>query len=210
MAGKSDLRNRIVDTAIELAEAHSWESVRLYDIAGKVGIDLDQMRVHFREKEEIVEAWFDRADTAMLQEAAGADFLALSSGERLHRLIMAWLDALAAHRRVTRQMIAGKLEPGHLHIQVPGLMRISRTVQWIRESARRDATFIRRALEETALTGIYLTTFIYWMRDDSQDSERTRTLLTRLLARAERLSTLLFGRHGAANPTAGSTGDRVS
>ena len=192
MATKVNVRDRIVDTAIELAERNSWEAVRLHDVAAQLEITLDEVRHHFREKEDVIDAWFDRADSAMLKEAEAAGFLELTPRRRLHRLIMAWLGALAPHRKATRQMIYGKLEPGHIHIKIPGLMRVSRTVQWMREAARRDATYLRRALEETGLTTIYLTTFCCWMRDDSPESTRTSRLLDNCLAAAERLDRAVF------------------
>ena len=40
---------------------------------------------------------------------------------------------------ITRGMLAYKLEPGHLHLQLPGLVRVSRTVQWFREAAGEEA-----------------------------------------------------------------------
>lgn len=192
MESQADIRERIVDTAIAIAERSSWEAVRLHAVAAELGVTLDDIRQHFREKEELIDAWFDRADSAMLRAAQGPDFPELTPRQRLHRLIMAWLGALAAHRRVTRQMIHGRLEPGHLHIQIPSLMRISRTVQWLREAAFRDATYLRRALEETGLTTIYLMTFARWLHDDSQDSVSTRRFLDRALAMAERLDHAVY------------------
>ncbi len=200
MAAATELRDRIVDAAIELAEHRSWEAVRLHDVAAALGVSLDQVRQHFREKEDLTDAWFDRADGAMLCAAEAVDLQALPTRERLQRLIMAWLGALAPHRKVTREMIYGKLEPGHLHIQIPGLMRVSRTVQWIREAAHRDATDLRRAVEETALTTIYLMTFFYWMRDDSPGCAATSRFLERCLADAERLDRRIFGRPGTKSP----------
>jgi len=194
MAAAATLRDRIVDAAIELAEHRSWEAVRLHEVAAALDISLDQVRLHFREKEDLADAWFDRADSAMLRAAEAPEFQAQTTRERLQHLIVAWLAELAPHRKVTREMIYGKLEPGHLHIQIPGLMRVSRTVQWIREAAHRDATFLRRGLEETALTSIYLMTFFYWMRDDSPESAATHRFLERRLTGAETLNRRLFGR----------------
>ena len=184
-------REWIVDTALMLAERRSWEALRLHDVAAELGIALDDIRVLFREKEEIVDAWFDRADKAMLEDSAGTELAALSARERMHRLLMTWLGALAAHRQVTRQMIVNKLEPGHIHYQITGLLRVSRTVQWLREAASRDAVLPRRAIEETVLTSIYLATFMYWMNDGSEGATRTAKFLDRLLAGAERLERLL-------------------
>lgn len=202
------LGKSIVDTALDLAEQSSWEAVRLHDIADRLDLTLDTIRQYFAEKEALVEAWFDRADQAMLTAATADSFQDLSPRQRLHRLIMAWLEALAPHHRVTRQMILGKLEPGHLHIQIPGLLRVSRTVQWFREAAQRDGTHVRRALEETGLTTIYLLTFSCWLRDTSPDFEHTRRFLDRRLALAERLDRLVYDR-GCHHPAA-PDGDRAS
>lgn len=179
------LRDRIVDNTLTLAEQSSWEAVRLHQVAAALGITLDDVRAHFREKEDIVDAWFDRADAAMLAEAARPDVKALALRERLRRTLMAWLNSLAVHRRVTRQMIANKLEPGHVHYQFTGLLRVSRTVQWWREAGGCTARLPRRAFEEVGHTSIYLATFAYWMLDESQGSQRTAEFLNRLLGRAD-------------------------
>ncbi len=184
-------RNRIVEAALDLGEQQSWEAVRLHAVAEATGISLNKERLYFREKEDLVDAWFDRADSAMLQEAEAPDFQELSPRQRLHRLIMTWLATLAPYRNVTRQMIYGKMELGHVHIQIPGLMRVSRTVQWIREAAHLDATHVRRALEETGLTSIYLMTFFYWMKDNTPNSEKTSCFLDGLLGTTEKLDQLL-------------------
>ena len=77
-----DSAQRILDCARELAERSSWEAVRFYDVAVTAGLTLDDIRTHFRDKENLVEAWFDRADGAMLRGAASPGFLRLSTRGR--------------------------------------------------------------------------------------------------------------------------------
>ena len=190
------LREQIVSTALALGERTSWEQVTLHGVADELGIKLDQIRVYFPQKDDIVEAWFDRADHAMLTAATRREFRALNEEERVYSAVMGWLDALAPHRRLTGQMLLYKFEPGHFHLQALGIMRISRTVQWMREAARLDATGLQRVLEEAALTSVYLMVFARWLRDDSEDTSATRTLLRRLL------------RAGAPVMRALETGDR--
>lgn len=180
-------REAIVDAALACAERTSWEAVRLHQVAADLGVTLNEVRAHFREKEDIVDAWFDRADAAMLDIAARADWRRVPATVRLERVIMAWYDALAPHRRVTRQMILNKLEPGHVHYQINGLLRVGRIVQWMREAAGRSAPLAWRAFEETALTGLYLASFACWMYDDSPASARTRAFLRARLDAAGRL-----------------------
>ena len=179
--GADQLRDRILDCAVELAEAGSWESVRLRQVAEQLGIDLTDIHGYFGEKDQLIDAWFDRADRAALLASRTPGFDTLPPVARLETVILAWLDYLAPHRKVARQMIGAKAEFGHVHMQVPALMRISRTVQWFREAAGCSDSLPLRAIAESAHTGIYLLTFTHWMFDDSPGAERTRRLLHRLL-----------------------------
>jgi AcrR family transcriptional regulator len=192
------LADRILDTAVRLAEGSSWESVRLYHVATEMGMDLEVIHHFYRQKDDLVEAWYDRADRAMLADAALPDYLSLTTRERLHRSIMRWLMSMQRHRRVSRDMLMYKLELGHVHLQVLGLLRISRTVQWMLESAHRDAVHLHRVVEEIGLTNIYLASFTYWLFDDSNNAEKTRRLLDRFLHRAETVAKFLtpFSRNG--------------
>lgn len=186
---------QIVDTAVELAERHSWEGVRLHQVAEALGTDLNAVHRHFREKEELADAWFDRADAAMLHCAAEEAVAELPALERIETLIWAWLDRMEPHRRVTRQMILGKLEPGHLHVQIPAVLRVSRTVQWLREAAGRNAQGLHRGLEETVLSSLFVATFVSWLRDESPGFRRTRNRLHRGLRAARFLAGWVPGYH---------------
>ena len=186
-------RKRILDTALALAEREGWEPLRLHQIASECDAGLDEIRAHFREKDEIIDAWFDRADAAMLQCYDSGALEGLSPRERIRALILAWLEALAPYHRVTREMIAHKLEFGHIHVQFPAVLRISRTVQWVREGALLDAPLPRRALEETALTGLFVQVFLYWLRDRPPEFQDTRRWLDRGLQVLETLGGLVPG-----------------
>jgi hypothetical protein len=66
------------------------------------------------------------------------------------------------------------------------------------ESAHRDAVHLHRVIEEIGLTHIYLASFAFWLFDNSNDVEKTRRLLERLLGRAENVARFLtpFSRNG--------------
>ena len=106
--------------------------------------------------------------------------------ERLHFAISTWLDCLATHRIIARQMLKYKLEFGHVHLQLLGLMRISRTVQWIRQACICDASDTKRIIEEVVLSSVYVMTFGYWLWDSSENQHRTRDKLTEWLRKAEK------------------------
>jgi len=84
-------------------------------------------------------------------------------------------------------MLLGKLYPGHPHYVVGLVLRLSRTVQWLREAARLDAPLPRRQIEEIGLTWLFVGTVVVWARDTSINQLRTREFLARRLGEADRL-----------------------
>lgn len=172
---------QILDTALQLADVCGWERLHLFEVAAALEIGLDDIAHQYRDKDDLVEAWFDRADQAMLGYARNPELHHLNAEQRLEGCLLAWLDSLAAHRAVTAQMLLYKLEPGHIHLQVLGLMRISRTVQWWREAAGRQSLHLRRIIEETLLTNAYLRSFVHWLRHPEEDAAEFRAFLRRQL-----------------------------
>lgn len=197
-------RKRIVDAALRVAVRDGWERLRLHQVAAECDAGLDDIRRHFPEKDDLIDAWFDRADQAMLRRFDRGALDGLSPRERIRTSILTWLDTLAPHHRVTREMIAHKLEFGHFHVQFPAILRISRTVQWIRETALLDAPLPRRALEETAMTALFVKIFLRWLRDQPPEFAATHRWLDRGLDVLETAGRLVpGGRFGGDEPESG-------
>jgi len=178
-------RSAILEVALQLAEKSSWDRIHLFEVAREMGVGLADIHRHFPNKDALVEAWFDLADAALLRLAQTPGWLQLPQRQRLQFAYTAWLDALAGHRRLTREMIGYRLQPEHVHLQVRGLLRISDTVQWIREVAMVPEVGWRRETVETVLTSIFLTVFTRWLFDESPGARRTQVLLERLLRTAD-------------------------
>ncbi|MEE2000164.1 TetR/AcrR family transcriptional regulator [Alkalimonas sp. MEB108] len=156
-------RQTILQQAMFLAEHSDWESIRLRDVATGMNIPLLEIHQHFSQKDDLVDAWFDLADQAMLACQQQPDFEHNSAQDKLLTAMMQWLNAMASHRKVTRQMLYYKLEPGHIHLQAAALLRISRTVQWLREIADLKAQNVKRIEQELALTALFTSGFVRWL-----------------------------------------------
>ncbi len=115
-----DLRERIVDTALALAEEKgSWSAVRLHDVARRLSVPTPQILEHYRDLDAVADAWFLRALKAMVGPKP-ADFLDYPEWRRIEICLTTWFDALAEHRRVSAQMLRGKLHFSHPHHWVHG------------------------------------------------------------------------------------------
>jgi AcrR family transcriptional regulator len=182
----TDGADRIVDQAIGLAEERGWDNVRLHDVAERLGLSLAEVAGEFRDLDAIANAWFARARDEMLRTPA-AEPPGMPPPERLEMAIMAWFDALAAHREVTSEMLGQKLYLSHPHHWVPMIFDLSRLIHWFLDAARIRSTGRRRQLAEIGLTATFLWTLRVWLRDDSEGQERTRAFLRRRLAIADRL-----------------------
>lgn len=178
------MQQQILDNALQLAAKTSWEQLTLQQVALARQISLADIYYHFQTKDQLVDAWFDRADVAMLSAQISAE---LPAKERLQQAIQHWLAALAPYHKLSGQMLLYKLEPGHIHLQLGGVLRISRTVQWLREAAGLTASGVARIGQELALTSLFVAVFIYWLNDSSPAQQRSLALLQRKLQCADAL-----------------------
>ncbi|HJN23344.1 MAG TPA: TetR/AcrR family transcriptional regulator [Rhodospirillales bacterium] len=190
---QKDIKTRIVDAALHIAEENGWEGVRLCQVAEKLNIPLAGLHGHFRDLDAVADAWLGRGLDAMLA-SRDKNFAACETRERLRILLLGWFDGLAGHRRVTGQMLAVKMYPPHPHHWAPMIFNLSRLIQWLRDAAGLDAGGRRRQVEEISLTAIFLATLVVWACDGTPDQERTRRFLDRRLGRADKTMACLFGR----------------
>ena len=175
---------RILDTTLDIADDMGWGRLRLRQVAARLNLSMADIRKHYRDKDAIADAWFARADAAMLAKR-GKGFARLSATDRLYRVITAWLDALAPYRGVTGEMLGEKLYPGHPHHTLALVWTLSRTVQWIRDAAHLDAGGRRKQVEEIGLTALFAATVFLWLRDETVGQQRTHAFLANRLADAD-------------------------
>lgn len=178
-------KDLILDTCLELAAQSSWSSLRFFDVADKLGVKLAEIQSLVRQKDDVAELLFDRADAAMMDSVNSEEFYDLPVKNRLFIVITAWLDALAPHKSIVVDIMKYKLEFGHVHLQAHGVTRVSRTVQWFMEAAKLNTTGLRRTVEEVVITSIYLKTFAAWLLEPENNHEKSKETLKNLLNRSE-------------------------
>ncbi|MGH6661873.1 MAG: TetR/AcrR family transcriptional regulator [Rhodospirillales bacterium] len=179
-------RALILEAALTLAEDKGWQEVSFTRLGRRLGMTLAELRRHYRDLDAIADAWFRRAQDALLAPTP-AGFRERPAKQRLEFLMLRWFDALAPHRRVTAEMLAGKLWLFHPHHYVPMVFNLSRLIQWLRDAAGLTAQGIRRQAEEIGLTLTFVVTLAVWCRDETDGQARTRAFLAARLDQADAL-----------------------
>lgn len=205
MAARASLESRIVDAAMERARSVGWGNVRLHDVADALDRSLADVRRRFRDLDAVADAWFARADAAMLAVRERREFAALTPRERLSAVMWRWFESQSAYRDVVRDMLAARLYPGHPHHNVALALALSRTVQWVREAAHLDGTGRRRQVEEIGLSALFVATVVLWLRDTSDGQAKTRRFLERVLSGADRSMAALFPGSSRGRPASRSS-----
>jgi AcrR family transcriptional regulator len=157
-----DLPDLIVDAALASAEERGrWSAVRLHDVAERLSISTARVLDHYRDLDAVADAWFLRGLKAMVGPKP-PDFLQQPEWRRIEVCLLAWFETLAVHRRVSAQMLRGKLHFSHPHHWVPLIFNLSRTIHWLREAAQLPAEYgtEKAQREEVGLTALFIAALI--------------------------------------------------
>lgn len=173
---------RVLDAALALAAESGWYDTSMRALARRLDVGLDALAERYADPDAIADLAFARARDAML---ALPPSRAEAPRIRVERAMLAWLDALAPHRRVAAEMLRAKLHPSHPHHWAKLPFHLSRLIWWLREAAALEASGKRRQAEEIALSAVFLAMLAAWICDSGKDQARSRALLARLLERAE-------------------------
>ncbi len=153
----------VLDAALALADDVGWRQVTARAIGSRLGGGPDLVLVHYRDLDEVADAWFRRALAAA---AATPVDEALPFDERLARVFGRWLDALAPHRQASLAMLQAKLYASHPHHWIPLVFSLSRLVQWMLDVAGCRAGGRRRQATEVAVSALVPVALWRWRRGD--------------------------------------------
>lgn len=185
MSKKGLTAEQVLDTALLLAEQSSWQNLQLHDIATALDTPLITIHEFYPDKEALSNAWFARAETRMLKVTEQENFYQQSVAERLKVLIIRYIKALAEHKRVTKEMMSQTLSPRQLGSQLPALMQLHKTVEWMQQAAHGKHDSPIGLVEETGLMGILVMSLLYWTQDNSPHDFRTKNFIHERMSNAE-------------------------
>lgn len=162
----------LLDKALASADRVSWQAFSLKAFAREIDMPLAKLHLVFPTKNHLLNAWFDQAKVVGLKQALGHQG---DSYDCIAAIIQGWLEHLARHKHLTRQMIRFQLQPGQLHRQLAELLRIHDFTQAIVLNLADKPK--RLVIKKVALGLSLVSIFIAWLLDNSEEQKKALAIL---------------------------------
>jgi ubiquinone biosynthesis protein COQ9 len=154
-----------------------WGEAALAMAAGALGVPADRARLAFPGgAPEMIDAWFDWVDKAMLAAFPPERIAELKIRDRIRTLLLFRLETLAPHREALRRALAILASPKH----APKAAALAwRSADRIWRLAGDSATDFNHYSKRAILIGVYGSTTMVFLDDESEDLAETRAFLDR-------------------------------
>lgn len=154
-----------------------WSESALARSAGELGVPADRARLAFPGgAAEMIDAWFDGLDTAMLAAFPPERIAALKVRERIRDLVLFRLETMAPQRESLRRALAILAMPHHA---LRGARLAWRSADRMWRLAGDAATDFNHYSKRAILAGLYGATLLVFLDDDSEGLAATRAFLDR-------------------------------
>jgi len=172
-----ELRAALAPLLAGHAAFDGWSSEALARAAQELGVPADRARLAFPGGQAgMVDAWFDSIDIAMAEAFPPERIAALKVRERIRDLILFRLIAIQPQREALRRALAILAMPRNAFA---GARLAWRSADRIWRLAGDTATDFNHYSKRTILIGVYGSTSLVFLDDDSENLTETRAFLDR-------------------------------
>jgi ubiquinone biosynthesis protein COQ9 len=190
-----ELREAIAPLLGSHAAFDGWNERALDMAAAELGVPGPRARLAFRGGAvDMIDAWFDWVDRSMLEAFPPERIAALKIRQRIRDLILFRLNLLRPHREALRRALA--------MLAMPQNGRATGRLAWrsadrIWRLAGDTATDYNHYTKRTILIGVYASTTLVFLDDETEEMADTRLFLDRRIddvMQFERVKARLVGR----------------
>ena len=175
-----------------------WGEAALAMAAGELGVPADRARLAFPGgAAEMVDAWFDWVDKAMLEAFPAETIAPMKIRDRIRNLLLFRLQLLAPHREALRRALAILALPRNAP-RAAGLAWRSADRIW--RLAGDQAADFNHYSKRAILIGVYGSTTMIFLDDASEDLAETRAFLDRRIEEVMRFEKAKARWKGRAGP----------
>ncbi len=182
---RSPERDAALDALLPLVPFEGWTMTALRHGLRDAGLDPEDADLLFPGGTlDLIEAHSDLADRRMEAVGAAPEFAAMRLPAKVRGLIAARLERSRGDRDAIRRALGILALPRNAMLAA-GI--VARTVDTIWHAAGDRSADFSWYTKRAILTGVYSSTLLFWLRDESDDHEATLAFLDRRLAGVARL-----------------------
>ncbi|MET0369757.1 MAG: COQ9 family protein [Sphingobium sp.] len=171
-----EIRAVLAPVVAHHAAFDGWRQAAVRQSATDKGIDPDIAALAFKGAMDMIDAWFAWIDSAMLDALPAETLGGLSIRKRITALVEARLTLLAPDREALRRAMAVMAMPAN----APRAAKLGwRAADRMWRAAGDAATDFSHYTKRTTLAGVYATTLLVFVDDESADWADTRAFLAR-------------------------------
>ncbi|WP_239137763.1 TetR/AcrR family transcriptional regulator [Sphaerisporangium rufum] len=190
--GGEKTRDVIVETALRLFRERGYEATTMRAIAAEAGVSVGNAYYYFASKEQLVQAYYDRAQEA--HEAACRELLAAERrfADRLSGVLRAWVAVSEPYHAFAVKFYKHASEPGNPLSPFSGESAPAREAaiaiyrQVVEGAADRIDAELREELPELLWLSS-LGVILFWVHDTSPGCARTYRLIEVMVPLIDRL-----------------------
>jgi ubiquinone biosynthesis protein COQ9 len=172
-----ELRLQLAPAIADAAAFDGWTGHAVAHAADLGGIDRELAHHAFRDGPmAMIAAWIGHVDMRMAQTTPAESLSGLPVRERIRRLVMARLDAVAGHEEALTRALAIMAMPQNV-VAATRLGWRSADAMW--RLAGDTATDYNHYTKRAILGGVYAATLHVFARDKTEDKAETRAFLDR-------------------------------
>lgn len=183
-----EIREKVVQTSLHLADTMGWDFVTLKDISKEADITLSELYDLIDDKNDILVLLGRMIDKRVIGEFSLDD--SSTQREILFDLLMDRFEVLNDFRPGLIAILNYfKYDPKQALMSSPHLCR---SMNWMLETAGIETGGFKGMIKVAGLTGVYLKTLKVWMEDETSDLSAVMSALDKNLGRAENMAEM-FG-----------------
>jgi len=176
-AGRDAERRRLLDAALAHVAFDGWTVAALRAGADDLVLDLtDVARLFPGGPDEAIALFVAEADRTMIAELERRQLGNMRHRDRIATAVRVRLEQHEAHREAVRRALALQALPQN---GPGGLKSLYRTVDAMWHAAGDTSTDFSFYTKRLLLSGVYVSTLMFWLNDKSEDSEATWGFLDR-------------------------------
>ena len=172
-----DLRRRLLEAALTHAAFDGWSPLLLRRAAADIDVSQAEAENTFpRGARDLLEYFSNETDRAMLDALEQADLESLKVRERVSLAVQTRLGLMLPHREAVRRGLSFLALPQNAALGTQLLWRTADAIWWAAGDSATDHNYYSK---RTLLVGVYSSTLLVWLDDQSEEQSDSKAFLER-------------------------------